>query len=350
MFMFRSLPLLLSALLVTCASPAAVPSRSQTPTATTATTTPSPTPTPPSIPSASPVASGSRPPIALPTFAEVAAAGNGVVWMLVQAERLFRSVDRGDTWTERSLPPDGASDVAFVSDLEGWATGPASAATQCQAQVVALWHTSDAATTWQKLTSSGVVEADCKGPIAFNSSTRGYLDSWSQNTAPKIYRTSDGGRTWTASAALPDPPGFTSFGSGFALRPGPVADFGSSLFVNAAGPTPDGQLRGYVFRSTNGGATWSYVSTSPSSNAPVVFITPQRWIQLITTNQSQETTDGGATWHLLASDYGQAAPITPQVAFGDANTGYATVRGSLARTIDGGAHWTSLHTPGTAVP
>ncbi len=27
--------------------------------------------------------------------------------------------------------------------------------------------------------------------------------------------------------------------------------------------------------------------------------------------------------------------------------GYATVRGGLQRTLDGGIHWSSLHTPGT---
>jgi photosystem II stability/assembly factor-like uncharacterized protein len=33
--------------------------------------------------------------------------------------------------------------------------------------------------------------------------------------------------------------------------------------------------------------------------------------------------------------------------FGDANVGYATVRGSIQRTTDGGAHWTAIKTPGT---
>jgi photosystem II stability/assembly factor-like uncharacterized protein len=343
--MTRSLPLFVVALIAACANPASQTSSSTLlPTAAA-----TPISTPPPTPTSSPAPSASRAPIALPTFAQVAAAGRGVVWMLVQAERLFRSVDRGDIWTERSLPPQGASEIAFVSDLEGWAMAPASPATQCQAESVTLWHTSDGASTWQKLAISGIAEADCKGPLAFNSSARGYLDSWSPNAAPKIYRTTDGGGSWAASVALPDPPGFTSSGAGFELRAGQVADFGSSLFVDAGGLT-NGELRAYVFRSTNGGATWSYVSGPPSSSAPVVFITPLRWIQLITTGQSQETTDGGATWHLLSSDYAQAAPVAPQVEFGDANTGYATVRGALARTTDGGAHWTALRTPGTAVP
>jgi len=60
-----------------------------------------------------------------------------------------------------------------------------------------------------------------------------------------------------------------------------------------------------------------------------------------------ETTDGGATWHAYTTDYSQAAPIAPDIVFGDAQVGYAIVRGSIQRTVDGGAHWTTIKTPGT---
>ena len=33
--------------------------------------------------------------------------------------------------------------------------------------------------------------------------------------------------------------------------------------------------------------------------------------------------------------------------FGDASVGYATVRGAIQRTTDGGAHWITIKTPGT---
>ena len=53
------------------------------------------------------------------------------------------------------------------------------------------------------------------------------------------------------------------------------------------------------------------------------------------------------TAHAYASGYGQAAPIAPIVVFGDPQVGYATVRGSLQRTVDGGLHWSAIRTPGT---
>jgi photosystem II stability/assembly factor-like uncharacterized protein len=105
--------------------------------------------------------------------------------------------------------------------------------------------------------------------------------------------------------------------------------------------------RYYVYRSTDRGATWSFTSAAPVQGVGVTLVTPTRWIQVIAPSASQETTNAGASWHAFASDYQQAAPIPPQIVFGDASTGYATVRGGLSRTQDGGAHWTGLRTPGT---
>jgi photosystem II stability/assembly factor-like uncharacterized protein len=79
----------------------------------------------------------------------------------------------------------------------------------------------------------------------------------------------------------------------------------------------------------------------------VAIVTESRWLQVIVPGQSVETTDAGKTWHAYASDYAQAAPVSPQVVFGDASVGYATVRGSIQRTDDGGLRWSQIKTPGT---
>src|SRR5689334_17794565 len=73
-------------------SPTPPTSASPTPAATT------------TAPSATPAPTPSRTPITLPTFAFIAAAGNGVVWVFVNGDHLYRSTDKGDTWAERSLP------------------------------------------------------------------------------------------------------------------------------------------------------------------------------------------------------------------------------------------------------
>ena len=335
--------LLLAMLVVSCAPVASAPSASPSPTTSAvATATASPT----SVPTATPTQSPAATPISLPTTAQVAAAGNGVVWMLVGAERLFLSTDRADTWQERGLPraPFANSEIAFISDREGWLMTTSSPATQCQEQTVTLYHTTDGAQTWQKLAPTGIADRDCKGAITFVDATHGYFTTSSPNSAPSVYRTADGGQTWRASSPLADPPGFTSGPAGFELRAGPVADFGATSFLSAAG-VMNGVQKQFVYRSTDRGATWTYAS--PTLQSPtVVFLTPLRWLQIVP-RDSRITNDAGATWPFFASDYQQAAPVDPQIAFGDANVGYATVRGSIQRTLDGGAHWGAIKTPGT---
>jgi hypothetical protein len=98
----------------------------------------------------------------------------------------------------------------------------------------------------------------------------------------------------------------------------------------------------------DGGASWSYLATvPPNPDGSLVLVTASRWLRIVPPDQSQESTDGGATWHPYVTDYSQGAPISPEIVFGDPDVGYATVRGSLQRTVDGGAHWTPLRTPGT---
>lgn len=310
-----------------------------------------PTPTPTSTPASTPGVLAKPPtPIVLPASAQLSAPSTNVIWVLVVDQYLYRSTDRGATWEQRPLPAFvigvPQSDISFVSDREGWFTTVGSPETQCNAQMVGIWHTTDAGTTWRALGSKGIADSQCKAGLSFVDPNRGFLGTWDDNSAPLIYRTTDGGRTWTASRPLPDPPGFKTVGAGVTLHAGLVRAFGSALLVTATGQQSGGNVK-YVFRSTDGGASWSYLATSPTQDGTLALVTASRWIQLIGPGQSMETTDAGASWHRYSSDYSQAAPIAADFVFGDSLVGYATVRGGITRTADGGLHWASIKTPGT---
>jgi hypothetical protein len=157
-----------------------------------------------------------------------------------------------------------------------------------------------------------------------------------------IYRSTDSGTSWISSTPLLPPPSLTAQGATFLTITGRPRAFGSIVLVDAGG----GQQTKVVFRSTDAGATFTYASTAPTF-FPIGYVTQTRWLQIAPPGQSMETTDGGATWHAYSTDYGQAAPTLPDVVFGDASVGYATARGGIKRTTDGGAHWTPITTPGT---
>jgi photosystem II stability/assembly factor-like uncharacterized protein len=308
----------------------------------------SPTPSSSAIttaaPSPTPTTSPSPTPISLPSIVQLNAPSSVVLWAVVGGTRLFRSSDRGDTWEERSLPtPVINPDVAFTDDRNGFLLSAGSAATQCQSQLAVIWRTTDGATSWQKLAGSGIADDKCKRNLTSSDANHLYFTAQSPNAAPLVYRSADGGQTWQ-STALPDPPGVISSGAGFVLTPGRPHAFEPIVLVDAGfGGSPTR----YAFRSTDGGASWKYASTEPGNEGAVAFVTAARWLQLGPPAGSKVTLDGGAAWQQFETDYSQAAPIAPDVVFGDANLGYATARGSIQRTTDGGAHWTTIKTPGT---
>jgi photosystem II stability/assembly factor-like uncharacterized protein len=292
-------------------------------------------------------------PIPMPTWAQLTASKE-LIWVLVANTVLFRSTDRGNSWAQRPLPTtDGGylPEISFADLNNGWYSTGGSPETQCNGAGTAIWRTTDGAATWRQVAlvpgSSGIGYPQCKEGLSFIDETHGFLAAWDDNHLPSIYRTADGGKSWMA-ATLPDPPGFTTQAGGFRLRAGLVRAFGSTLLVPAWGMQPGAQAgTEYVFGSIDGGATWTYLATTGGGINNVTFVSASRWLELIGPRQSVETTDAGKTWHPYPSDYSQAAPVAPQIVFGDSLVGYATVRGSIQRSIDGGMHWSYIKTPGT---
>ncbi len=291
-------------------------------------------------------------PIALPASAQLSAPSSDVVWAFVVNEYLYRSMNGGVTWEQRPMPAPRHGgvrwlEISFVSSEEGWLTmsgaGPGP-------NLFAYWilHTTDAGATWQLWATKGIAVSQATNGLSFMDSRRGFLVTSDPNHPAVIYRTTDGGHTWMASQPLPYPPSFKTVCVVCGLRDaGSVRAFGSTLLVPAWQASDP--LTQYVFRSVDGGATWTYAASSPRQGGNVDFVTATLWLELIGPGQSTETTDAGASWHRYASDYSQAAPIAADFVFADSSVGYGTVRGGITRTEDGGLHWTTIETPGAGM-
>ena len=290
--------------------------------------------------------------VILPTMAQVSAPSSTVVWVLIDGY-LFRSSDQGATWQQRNWVPHqgggGNPVISFVDDTNGWALLPGVPSTQCQEAGAQLWRTSDGAATWHLVTSvtdqtrdpKGLPLDQCKEYMAFVDSSNGFVAGHDTSHTPIISRTQDGGITW-APSTLPDPPGFkTQAGHAFSVMV--IKNFAGDLLAGAQ----SGDGAEYVFRSTDGGASWSYLATTGANPyVPIAFVTEARWLVIFNNGAGQETTDAGNSWHTFASDYQDAAGVASTFVFADSLVGYGTVRGGLQKTVDGGARWVSLKTPG----
>lgn len=324
---------------VVTASPA--PASTPTPTvAATPVSTPMPTPAPTPTPTPAPTPT----PIVLPTYVQLNAPAANVVWALVGGSRLFVSSDRGDTWAERSLPPGAPRGlISFLSAREGLLFSPNAA--PCEWPPVGMWRTTDGAATWRRVDFIGIAPAPCPESFSFSDAKHGFVGSLDRNFGPRIFLTDDGGEGWFSSQILSDPPGFPMTGGRAELRFGRVRAFGSTLLVVVTALTQGGPST-HVYRSQDAGLNFTHAAAIPSDGT-LALVTATRWLRVGPAGSSFESTDAGATWHAYASTYSQAAPIAPEIVFADASVGYATVRGAIQRTVDGGARWTTLRTPGT---
>lgn len=329
-----------AALIVGCAAPI--------PASVSASPTPSPTPPATRSPSvATPTA------IPYPSVSAISAQSANLVWVVTDDARLFRSTDMGNDWEERTMPahpPTARDSISFVNEQDGWFLNGFVPGTQCQQQAFELWHTTDGAASWTLLArvepgpgAIGISFGQCKGALSFVDPLRGVLPAMDTTTPPTIYRTGDGGQSWTGQR-IPDPPGFTTSGGGNALQPGRASWFGSTLLFDAL-TYVEGKPNRHVFRSNDAGKTWAQVRIVPDAPQQIVFVTPVRWLRFF--RPVLETIDQGLTWHAYVTDYQQGAvPVAPNVVFAGPSVGYAAARFSLQRTVDGGEHWTALRMPG----
>lgn len=298
-------------------------------------------------------------PVNLPAALDLSAPNAKTVWALVDDRLLYVSADEGSSWQQRAAPPNltgNPHSISFLDESNGWALFPGGSGTGCGNGAAKLWHTTDGAKTWQlaaevdfrsdSLGGNGL--QDCKDTVTFVDQSRGYVTTWNDGVRPAVWRTSDGGKTWSRTVVA-DPPGFATQSGGYELRLDQIRGFGGALLAPAYGMQPGNLAQAYVFQSRDGGATWSVLATLPNRPESVSLVSATRWL-FVVPHGSMETTDAGRTWHSFASDYDQAAGVAPAVVFADANVGYATVRGSIQRTDDRGTHWTYVSTPGTAPP
>jgi photosystem II stability/assembly factor-like uncharacterized protein len=284
---------------------------------------------------------------------KLGAPSSNVVWASVGGAH-YRSTNRGDTWESLSGAPvyPGLKEISFIDAQQGYLVGPIQE--QCTGADTEVWHTYDAngwywVGMWRMShNSDNVGSLECREGLSFIDPTHVFIGAWADGRHPTVYRTVDGGKTWSG-VDLPDPPDFQT-GPGFSLRAGLVKKFGSALYVIAWGKQPGGiPDRQYMFRSTDDGATWSWLMKVPSRY--IAMVTESRWLMLLAPGQSMESTNGGQQWHLYGSDFITDTEVGgPQIVFADSQVGYAEGRGALQRTIDGGLHWVRIATPRGYLP
>jgi len=206
-------------------------------------------------------------------------------------------------WTVQSNVSTGnLTSVFYINATNGFAT-----ATDNN-----IYKTTDGGTTW----TSSYVTSYIMYSLYFTNPTHGYAVGANGG----FFNSNDGGITWAQQ----------STGQGYQLN--------SVFFIDSDTGFAVGN-NGTILKSTNAGVSWSPKPSGVANNLTGVYFTNfDTGYAVGYTGVILKTIDGGNTWTLP----GSYSPDFYAVYFNDVNTGYAVGSGgNLYRTPDGGTNWYS---------
>jgi len=299
---------------------------------------------------------------------------------------LFRSSDGGTSWTLAGAPLNGGSVSALAVDASNPATVYAATrsisydieGTDPSARLSRVYRSGDRGTTWSEVSrdfADAYVSALSLDPSEPN---RVYV--WTgEYIAGGLYRSVDGGESWqpasglnatcisalTATATVPTTlrvgisgeltPLRISIDGGLGWAAVDLDTRGYDIGRLVSDPSDPGTIYavaryGLLYKTTNGGQTWLPVSDPAMGYVIDLAVDPRTPTTLYTAGPFDgvdRSTDGGATWspvHNASLTRGQVRAIAVDTASGAV---YAAYDGALFRSVDAGATWEegSLHPP-----
>jgi photosystem II stability/assembly factor-like uncharacterized protein len=275
---------------------------------------------------------------------------------------LYRTTDGGFTWT-RFNAPFSSGYIQFLDSNNGFVLEITGAAMNKQS--VILYKTTDGGATWVQNynndptlpgASNTLPLGGHKNGMTFRDATTGWVGGdIPMNGYFYLYKTTDGGVTWTRQS-LPIPAGYEA---AFITTAAPTF-FGSNDAVLPVWMTIGAGMRDlFIYSTHDGGTTWTRSSSFARNGEFVDFPSSRDAFSWSWTDVFHVTNDAGNNWTTATPNvlFSQLAYQFLGMDFVSASTGWFVIghgdgTSSLYRTTDGGSTWTSLYggAPPTSVP
>ena len=259
---------------------------------------------------------------------------------------LYHTTDSGITWNSAEVPFGGGS-IKFTDSMQGWELIGLGAGMSHEA--VAVYRTSDGGTTWTQVFIDDPNAPGTSDSLPFVGDKNGItaLDEshgWVTGTEPMdnfiyIYATQDGGTTWTHQD-LTLPQGYTNAQT----NPDLPVFFGSSEAVLAVKlfATSNGTI---FYVSHDGGQSWS-ATTPVAQGGDLSAATAKEFFVWDGSTALYVSHDAGLTWSTVTPNINIMDNLV-SIQFVNATTGWvltsdASNQRILYKTTDGGATWNVL--------
>jgi photosystem II stability/assembly factor-like uncharacterized protein len=265
---------------------------------------------------------------------------------------VWHTTDGGASWTaSQPLDVSGLNEFFIPSNLQfygqqaGWLL--VHVGVGMSHDYVALYRTNDGGTTWTRIIdpyNDGGIQSCSKNGMIFTSATVGWLtgDCNGVKAGVLLFKTIDAGSTWQ-EVSLPEPanaPGIYANESSYACGSYDPFFFGGDLGILSVKCTNYGassiSSTYYIYRTQDGGSTWT--SNAYPGDALYFFTGSTGWALA---PKIQLTTDGGVTWKPISN-----VSWTAQMDFISESVGWAIATSgnqvALVKTENGGANWSIL--------
>lgn len=275
-------------------------------------------------------------------------------WVLT-TDSIYRTVDGGATWAHYSVPFNGGY-LQFLDDMNGFVlSGELSG---MHKHAVYLYQTSDGGATWALRYANDPSQPNNTLPFSGHKNGMTFRDTstgWVGGYIPSpgtvyLYKTTNGGATW-AQQSIALPAGYESAD----INVTSPTFFGPNDAILPVWATGGAGSAMFIYVTHDGGATWIRSGSIQSQG--------DRTVDFISINDGfawngslQVTHNSGASWSGITPNVSFADGV-PSMDFVSTTTGWIrqnAVNGStpLYRTTDGGATWTlvSGNVPPTAPP
>ncbi len=201
-------------------------------------------------------------------------------WVGGDGGNLFLTNDGGDSWTQQVNTAGTIRDITFLDDLRGWLGGTSGAVTK------GINYTTNTGSTWNAPSSSPI--GSYRG-VSFTDN----LNGWATKvlaTPAQIYKTIDGGQTWSL---------LSDFGTaypGYSFRYSQMVNASTGYVVGGSGTAS------LVLKTNDGGNSWADV-TPPSFGVvqALDFVDVNNGWIATDVGLVFHTTNGGTSWEFQST-------------------------------------------------